>query len=162
MNDDALLKEIQLILPNRALGDPYNSDGSFANGLASLPVGLRAMAVTHWLDISLTLDSITWHFGNFGERHLVALTEEGLEELGLHELGACFREAKELMKPLLEHRTESDGDLYEILERNNLRERGEQINKRTWALDNLGRGKSLIYNAWIVYARKYPERVFNE
>ena len=36
------------------------------------------MAATHWLDISLTLDSITWHFGNFGEPHLVVETEAGL------------------------------------------------------------------------------------
>jgi len=35
------------------------------------------MAATHWLDISLTLDSLTWHFGNFGERQLVAETEAG-------------------------------------------------------------------------------------
>jgi len=46
------------------------------------------MAATHWLDISLTLDSITWHFGNFGEPHLVVETEAGLQELGLQEL-AC-------------------------------------------------------------------------
>jgi len=31
--------------------------------LTTLPPGLRAMAATHWLDVSLTLDSITWHFG---------------------------------------------------------------------------------------------------
>jgi hypothetical protein len=57
------------------------------------------MAATHWLDISLTLDSITWHFGNFGEPQLVAETEAGLRELGLHELASCFVEAKELMLP---------------------------------------------------------------
>jgi len=39
------------------------------------------MAATHWLNISLTLDSITWHFGNFGEPGLVAQTEAGLREL---------------------------------------------------------------------------------
>jgi hypothetical protein len=48
------------------------------------------MAATHWLDISLTLDSITWHFGNFGEPGLVAETEAGLRELGLHELTSAL------------------------------------------------------------------------
>ena len=43
------------------------------------------MTATHSLDISLTLDSTTWHFGNFGEPQLVAETEAGLRELGLHE-----------------------------------------------------------------------------
>jgi hypothetical protein len=109
-DDAGLIREIQAILTARAVGDPYNSDGSFAANLAFLPPGLRAMAATHWLDISLTLDSITWHFGNFGEPHLVVETEAGLQELGLQELALCFHEAKELMLPLLAQRTETDGD----------------------------------------------------
>jgi hypothetical protein len=74
------------------------------------------------LDISLTLDSITWHFGNFGEPGLVAETEAGLRELFLHELAQCFVEARGLMAPLLAKRTEADGDPYEILERAGLRD----------------------------------------
>ncbi|MEI9813519.1 MAG: hypothetical protein WDO18_13125 [Acidobacteriota bacterium] len=73
------------------------------------------MAATHWLDISLTLDSITWHFGNFGDPPLVAETEAGLHELGLHELASCFAGAKELMLPLLANRSEGDVDPFEIL-----------------------------------------------
>lgn len=118
------------------------------------------MAATHWLDISLTLDSITWHFGNFGEPDLVAQTEAGLRELGLHELAECFVEAKNLMTPLLAQRTEADGDPYEILERADLRERADEIDRRANALDDLGPGESVIYNAWIRYTRQYPDRVF--
>jgi hypothetical protein len=100
LKDDAgLMSEIMELLTVRAVGDPYSEDGSFAATLESLPSGLRAMAATHWLDISLTLDSITWHFGNFGEPHLVAQTKAGLYELGLNDLALCFREAKELMLP---------------------------------------------------------------
>ena len=94
-NDDAgLLKEIQQLLTTTVAGDPYGDDGAFAASIAVLPPGLRAMAATHWLDISLTLDSITWHFGNFGEPQLIAETEAGLRELGLHELASCFVELK--------------------------------------------------------------------
>ena len=57
--DAGLLSDIQAMLSARALGDPYSEDGAFAVNLASLPPGLRTMAATHWLDISLTLDSIT-------------------------------------------------------------------------------------------------------
>lgn len=39
--------------------------------------GLRAMAATHGLEIGLTLDNITGHFGNFGEPGLVSETEPG-------------------------------------------------------------------------------------
>ena len=81
--DDATLQtELFALLTSRVLGDPYSSEGSFAKNLERLPVGLRAMGATHWLDLSLTLDSITWHFGNFGEPGLAAATEAGLVELG--------------------------------------------------------------------------------
>jgi len=93
-NDADLKKEIEKLLAARAAGDPYGRDGSFAKTIAQLPQGLRAMAATHWLDISLTLDSITWHFGNFGEPQLVAETEAGLRELGLAELALVFAEAQ--------------------------------------------------------------------
>ena len=118
------------------------------------------MAATHWLDLSLTLDSITWHFGNFGEPGLVAQTEAGLRELRLSELADCFREASDLMTPLLAERTEVDGDPYEILERAGLKERGEELDKRGDALGNRGPGESVIYDAWVRYARQHPERVF--
>jgi hypothetical protein len=160
--DDALLlTELRTLLTVRVAGNPYSDDGSFARNLTSLPPGLRAMAATHWLDISLTLDSITWHFGNFGEPHLVDETEKGLTELGLYDLAACFHDAKELMAPLLSQRTEADDDLDEFLERKGVRQRADELDKRAWALDNLKPGKSVIYEAWIRYARQHPERVFS-
>jgi hypothetical protein len=159
-DDAGLLEELQAVLTSRVVGDPYSTDGSFAMAIAQLPPGLRAMAATHWLDLSLTLDSITWHFGNFGEPNLVAETESGLRELGLQELADCFVEAKKLMMPLLTERTEADGDPYEMLERAGLKNRGDDIDRRAWAIDNLGPGKSVIYEAWIRYTRQHPERVF--
>lgn len=159
-DDDVLLEELQRMLTERVKGDPYSDDGSFAGNLTSLSPGLRAMAATHWLDISLTLDSITWHFGNFGEPGLAAQTEAGLLELGLDDLAAVFREARDLMTPLLAQWTPDDGTPYEILERKGLKERGDQIDERAWALKDAGPEKSAIYDAWVRYAREYPERVF--
>jgi hypothetical protein len=159
-DDAGLLKELQELLTARAVGDPYGADGNFAANIAHLPAGLRAMAATHWLDVSLTLDSITWHFGNFGEPHLVAETEAGLAELGLHELAHCFAEAKELMLPLLAQRTEADGDPYDILERAGLKTSADQLDERAWGLGSLGPDRSVIYDAWVRYARHHPERVF--
>lgn len=148
------------LLTAQASGNPYGDDGSFAASIAGLPKGLRAMAATHWLDISLTLDSITWHFGNFGEPGLVRETELGLHELGLHEMASCFAEAKELMTPLLAGRAESDGDPYEILERAGLAQRGEELDRRASALDDLGPDRSVIFESWIRYTRAHPEDVF--
>jgi hypothetical protein len=159
-DDAGLLSDIQAILSVHALGDPYSEDGAFALNLASLPPWLRAMAATHWLDISLTLDSITWHFGNFGETHLVSETEAGLRELGLQELAVCFSEAKELMVPLLIGRTEADGDFNDIVERHGVEKAVEDIDGRAWALADIGPGRSVIYEAWIRYPRQHPESVF--
>ena len=86
--------------------------------------------------------------------------EAGLHALGLHELAVCFAEAKELMLPLLAQRTEADGDPYEILERASLRARSDALDRRAWDLDDLGPGRSIIYEAWVRYTRSYPERVF--
>ena len=159
-DDNGLMKDLEQLLTARVSGNPYSEDGSFARSISLLPPGLKAMAATHWLDISLTLDSITWHFGNFGEPGLVAETEAGLRELGLHELARCFVEARDLMAPLLAKRTEADGDPYEILERAGLRELGDEIDRRAWAADGRKPGESAIYKAWIRYARQYPVRVF--
>ena len=87
------------------------------------------MAATHWLDVSLTLDSITWHFGNFGEPALVARTEEGLRELGLEDLARVFGEAKALMLPFIDQMSpEHPPD--ELLENSGLAERGEEVDRR--------------------------------
>jgi hypothetical protein len=99
------------------------------------------MAVTHWLDLSLTLDSLTWHFGNFGEPHLVAETEVGLRELGLDDLAQCFADAKDLMLPLLAVHKDAGGDTSEILERAGLSGPGEELDRRAWALDNRAPGR---------------------
>lgn len=159
-DDVDLLKELFVLLTARATGNQYARDGHFAANIALLPPGLRAMAATHCLDISLKIDNLTWHFGNFGEPQLVVETEAGLRELGLDELAQCFAEAKELMVPLLAQRTEVDGDPDETLERAGLKPRAEELDRRALALDKLGPGKSIIYDAWIRYARQHPERVF--
>lgn len=158
-DDEALLEELQSILTERVKGDPYREDGGFAAGIAALPVGLRAMAATHWLDISLTLDSITWHFGNFGEPGLVAETEAGLRELGLCDLAAVFCDARDLMVPLFKERG-PDEDPDDLYARKGVQQQVEALDDRAWALDNLRGTRSVIYEAWVRYTRQHPDRVF--
>jgi len=158
-NNDDLLNELMDSLKNRVLGDPYSSDGSYATELSSLPRGLRAMAATHWLDVSLSLDSLTWHFGNFGEPGLVTQTEEALLELHLVDLARLFREAADLMRPFVDQMSpEHPPD--ELLEKAGLMERGREIDRRAWDLNKSGTGDSAIYEAWVAYVREHPERVF--
>jgi hypothetical protein len=65
----------------------------FIAEIQKLPVGLRAMAATYELDVSLTLDDLGWHFGNWHSRELAEETACGLEELGAVDLARIFREA---------------------------------------------------------------------
>jgi hypothetical protein len=144
--DDAGLKqEIEQLLASCTVGDPYTNDGSFAACIARFPPGLRAMAATHWLDISLNLDSITWRFGNCGEPGLVAETEAGLRELGLEDLATCFAEAKHLMQRCSLSGQRLTATLTRFWrERAGLKERAGEIDRRARALDNLGTGDSVI------------------
>lgn len=158
LSDRELQKELQRILTARAVGDPYQPNGEFAANLRTLPRGLRAMGATHWLDISLTLDSITWHFGNFGEPGLVACTEQGLRDLELLDLADCFHDAAELMMPLI-HAPE-DKTFEDILEKAEVDGRADELNQRAWALAPAGVDDSVIYNAWVRFARAHPEEVF--
>ena len=158
-DDEGLQEELESILEARATGDPYADDGSFARNLISLPPGLRAMAATHFLDISLTMDSITWHFGNFGEPGLVAATEEGLLELGLDDLASCFHEARELMLPIVPEWTDPR-DFQDLLKRKGVAQRAKELDENGWKLRDTPSGESVIYAAWIRYTRQHPERVF--
>ncbi len=160
LTDEKLLDEIFSALET-SLGsdpDPYGEDGSYAAVISGLPVGLRAMAATHHLDVSLTMDDIGWHFLNFGEPGLVRETETGLRELGLEEMANCFVEAHAIVSPLKPEINDADG-FYESLETRGLMDRiNELTNKASGMLPTLG--GSPIYAAWVKYARAHPEKVF--
>ncbi|HKQ37635.1 MAG TPA: hypothetical protein VJ063_06115 [Verrucomicrobiae bacterium] len=65
----------------------------FIAQIRRLPVGFRAMAATYELDVSLTLDDLGWHFGNWRDEALAEETARGLEVLGAPELATIFRDA---------------------------------------------------------------------
>ena len=75
------------------------------------------MAATHYLDVSLTLDDIAWHFLNFGEPRHVDETEAGLRQLGLEELADLFHKTYELVRPYIPEMCGSGERLYERFER---------------------------------------------
>src|ERR1700746_3540883 len=101
LTDEKLLEEIFSVLGRSvsSVADPYSEDGSYAAAIGSLPTGLRAMAATHHLDISLTMDDIGWHFLNFGEPGLVRETDAGLRELDLDDIADYFMEAHSIVNP---------------------------------------------------------------
>ena len=164
LDDKALLQEIFSVLTRSVnpLANPYSDDGSYAAAISHLPVGLRAMAATHHLDVSLTLDDIGWHFLNFGERNFVRETEAGLRELGLGDLAEWFAEAFEIINPLLAE-INACGSYYECLTKHGGMNRINELTQKALAKEAGCRRQvrgSPIYDAWIKYARKHPENVF--
>jgi hypothetical protein len=160
LNDQELLDEIFATLTRSVnpLANPYGSDGFYAAAIGPLPKGLRAMAATHHLDISLTLDGIGWHFLNFGEPNLVRMTESGLRELGLADIADWFAEAFTIVGPLRPE-IEAVGDYYECIVQHGHTARIDELTCKTVGKEPSLNG-SAIYYAWVVYARQHPEDVF--
>jgi len=160
LTDEELLKEIFSVLGKSVspLADPYSEDGSYAAAIGNLPSGLRAMAASHHLDVSLTMDDIGWHFLNFGEPGLVRETEAGLRELGLEEIAEYFVEAHAIVDPLKPEITEAE-EYYQCLESRGLIERISELTDKASAKQPKLSG-SPIYAAWVKYARVHPENVF--
>lgn len=158
--DEKLLEEILSVLSKSvsSVADPYSEDGSYAAAIGTLPTGLRAMAATHHLDISLTMDDIGWHFLNFGEPGLVRETEAGLRELGLDQIADYFVEAHTIVNPLKSEIKEAK-DYYECLESRGLTDRINELTDKASATQPK-LGDSPIYAAWTKYARMHPENVF--
>ena len=160
-NDKELLQQIFNLLKVRVTANPYKQNGEFARQICELPIGLRAMAATHHLDISLTLDDIGWHFLNFGEEKHVSETENGLRELGLEEIAQLFAEAYKIVFPLLPQiRAGKNADYYICLEKAGQMDRINEITDKASELLKQG-GKSSIYPFWTKYARQHPEQVFD-
>jgi hypothetical protein len=160
LGDEELLKEILSALSKSvsSAADAYSDDGSYAAAIAALPKGLRAMAATHHLDISLTMDDIGWHFLNFGEPSFVRETDAGLRELGLDDIADYFMEAHSIVNPLRPEIKEAD-DYYECLESRGLMERINELTNKASKTQPTVSG-SPIYAAWVKYAREHPEKVF--
>ncbi len=161
--DDELLERIFALLQEKVSEDPYSDDGKFAEQIRSLPVGLRAMAATHWVDVSLALDDIGWHFLNFGERGHVDEVDRGLEEIGLPQLAEWLREADAIMQPLLP-RLAGGAEYDDVIDDAGQSERLGELSSKAWGLGDDERlpkvSDSVIYGAWVRYARNHPERVF--
>lgn len=154
--DEELVSRVSDLLKSRLHANPYGWDGAFAQEIRSLPAGLRAMAATHHLDVSLTMDGIGWHFLNFGHASHVEETELGLRELGLPELAAMFREAYQLVQPYLGEIRRPGGDYYAVMERSGEMKRIDKLSDRA----RVALGEQGIYRHWAVYARQHPEKVF--
>jgi hypothetical protein len=127
----------------------------FLEQIRALPIGLRAMAATYELDVSLALDDLGWHFGNWHSMELAEETARGLDELEAGELAELFRQAFEIAKKYW-NELGSDcwmgwyhGSDFETLT--------EPLTEKAWSI--LAGKKKGIFHYWVGYARHHPERI---
>jgi hypothetical protein len=153
-SDDALFallgSELERWLPNAR-----RADDEFVSELRRLPQGLRAMAATYELDVSLTLDDLGWHFGNWHHLGLARETEAGLRELGATELADIFGKALDHARRHWKELGVKDWSKW--YHGSALEEALAPLNKQAWAIHQekpMG-----LFTYWIDYARQFPERL---
>ena len=151
-----LLGELKVLFPPDIRRDP----AIFLSRLQSAPVGLRAMAVTYELDVSMAMDDLAWHFVNHhASLELAEETLLGLQELGAPEAANFFAEALAIIKP---HWQKLQAGLAAKTEHDWLDATGIQgsmnpLNDRLWNYLKRFPDRS-FFSLWTDYARKHPER----
>ncbi|UCF32459.1 MAG: hypothetical protein JSV78_08995 [Phycisphaerales bacterium] len=145
-----LSTELERRLPDRSDLD------SFVQELQHLPRGLRAMAATYDLDVSMALDDLGWHFGNWHHKPLARETIAGLKELGAVRAAEIFEEAFRMAEHYWSqlgseswHVWYSDSDPDKAL---------HSLNIEMWSICNRSSDWGLM-SYWLEYARRYPERL---
>jgi hypothetical protein len=152
-SDDELYDLIARELESRLLPRPPIDE--YVTALQALPPGLRAMAATYDLDVSLALDDLGWHFGNWHNVEFALETIRGLRELGADRMAAIFEDALEHAKcywsemgsqnwvewypdsPLAKATVSLTNEAYEI-----------------WQSQPMG-----LFSFWLAYARQYPGKL---
>jgi hypothetical protein len=158
--DEALFNllsaELQRLLPEEL----QQEDDAFHKRLDSLPRGLRAMAGINFFDLSMTVDSLAWHFGNQNDERDLRETLNGLRELELSEIADMFEEMWNFMKPHMAALQTGNFNgmgfsdwLEDIGAENFAKERDRFI----WDYCEEHTDYRLL-SSWLTYARKYPER----
>jgi len=152
-SDDELFKLLSEELERRI--PAARNSPEFLPQIRSLPAGLRAMAATYELDVSLTMDDLGWHFGNWHDEELAEETARGLEVLGAPELARLFREA---FRHALEYWDELGSEGWsEWYHGSPLETAVDALNDQTWKF--LAKHKDGIFYYWVDYARKHPDGV---
>jgi hypothetical protein len=129
----------------------------FVQRLRELPRGLRAMAATYELDVSISLDDLGWHFANWHHEQLALETAQGLRELGAAEAADLFESALFIAK--------SDWSFFDAPDfpcrysESSLARDLDTLNQRMWALHGSEPGATSLLDLWPRYARLHPEHV---
>jgi len=153
---DLLSAELQRILPPEKQEDRDWYYGT----LESLPRGLRAMNGMYFFDVSMSCDSLAWHFGNQNDERDLRETLNGLRELELPEIAEMFEQMWDFMKPHMSALQTGDfggKDFTDWLEDIGAEDLAHDKDRYIWDFCEK-QGKLGLLATWPIYARKYPER----
>ena len=153
---ELLLAELRQLFPPEIRAEPV----VFLSRLQNTAIGLRVMAATYDLDVSMALDDLAWHFIN--HHSLPEFAEEtisALHELEAPEAAELFAAAFEIIKP---HWQELQSDreskaAHDWLAATGIQAAIDPLSTRMW--DYLKQFPAQgLFSLWATYARKYPER----
>ena len=153
-SDDELFRLIGEEL-DRRLPNGRRASDDFVSELQNLPIGLRSMAATYELDVSLALDDLGCHFGNWHHKGLAVETEKGLVELGAQRLSELFRDAFwHAQRFWDELGSDNLSDWYHDSE---FERAVMPLNEEAWSILKESDSSLLMY--WLKYAREHPDNL---
>ena len=155
---DKLFVELNRLLPSEL----HEDLDALVTAFEGLSPGLRAMAATYQLDVSMGLDDLGWHFANWHHRAYCDETSRGLWELEANEVAQIFDQAYRLVLPYWDaigDMLAADSKVFvDWYYESPLEKVLSPLNVRLWEIcEKLGEDRLLQF--WLDYARKYPERV---
>jgi hypothetical protein len=151
MTDDEVVDAIGKELDRRL---PANDDlDEYVRELQELPIGLRSMAATYQLDVSMALDDLGWHFGNWHHHGYASETASGLRVLGQERAAELFEKA---YQHALQHWDRlGEQDWMDWYHESPLEVAVDPLNVEMWAILEPLRPLG-IFKWWVDYARKHP------
>ena len=162
-SDEELFKLLGQELQNRI--SAKRGSHEFVSEIQTLPCGLRAMAATYDLDVSLALDDLGWHFANWHHKGYSEETSRGLRELGAVDVAQIFDAAYRIVLPHWEPIASMLAVDFKVFQEwyseSELEEALRPLNSRLWDICAAA-GSHRLVKYWLGYARKYPERVVRE
>jgi len=165
VSDQELFNAIRDELRRRVPCGPYAPAAEYVERIQSLPPGLKAMAATYMLDVSMALDDLLWYFWCAHCKRYCEEALSGLRELEWNEAAEIFSEAYSLVLPHWDAiGAITDGGMFQdFCEESGLEEAADPLNKRMWKVmgywDKQEDDWFGLFGWWLRYARKYPEKV---
>jgi hypothetical protein len=115
------------------------------------------MAATFELDVSMALDDLGWHFGNWTHRGYCDETLHGLRELEAGEYTEMFAKAYGWVQPYWDKILSlPPGDFGDWYNSSDFEKATKPLSSRWWELQKIDGG---VFGCWTRYARKYPHKV---